>query len=397
MSIPAPLPQTCQSEETRGNNFNVLRLVLAIAVIFSHSTELLLGPTHLDPVASALHNQFDQIGDHPVDSGHLAVYGFFVISGYLISMSFARSRSIGSYLKKRVLRIYPGFLVASLLCVVLFGPLGTANPHGYWVSLAHHPIGPTFAALKLDADFNAPPFVNTLTTVPFPRVINGSFWTIRYEFMCYLMVVALGVIAPALFRRFPAARRAAPLAFFLLFYVFYVGNIYGYFLGWTGLLNHALVAKLLPFYLNIPRLFLYFIIGMCFYAYRRWVPYNTPLLLLALVVLVVSALRPPLLPLTLPIFGSYALLAIAFAPWLRLSRIGTKHDLSYGIYLYACPIQQLLVYYAGRRLTPTTEFLAALPITVLFAWLSWTLVEHPALRLKSVRNSPPPAELNPAA
>jgi len=81
MPLTTPMPQTRQSEETRGNNFNVLRLVLAVAVIFSHSTELLLGPTHLDPVASALHNQFDQIGDHPVDSGHLAVYGFLLLAG----------------------------------------------------------------------------------------------------------------------------------------------------------------------------------------------------------------------------------------------------------------------------------------------------------------------------
>jgi peptidoglycan/LPS O-acetylase OafA/YrhL len=58
--------------------------------------------------------------------GELAVDGFFLISGYLITKSFLQSQSATSYLIKRVFRIVPGYLAAFWICVVIVAPLSGA-------------------------------------------------------------------------------------------------------------------------------------------------------------------------------------------------------------------------------------------------------------------------------
>lgn len=377
------LKPTTAKEVSRDNNFNALRLLLATLVIFSHSFPIARGIQCFDPFKDMLHSQYDQPGDHAIDGGHLAVYGFFVISGYLVTMSFCRSRSLGDYFRKRVLRIYPGFVVAVGLCCFLFGPLGATRASDYWRALAHSLPHIVFALLNLNQIDFLKPFQSTFTSNPLPSLVDGSMWTIHYEFVCYVMVAVAGMMGMAA-RFLPVfLRRLFPALFFLFVYGLYAGNLDGHFLGWAGVINSShLLSHLTGATNNIPRLFVYFAAGMTLYAYRHWVRYHTWGLMVALVVLAVSAWNPPLLPLTLPLFGAYALLAIAFAPWPPLSKFGTKTDLSYGVYLYAFPVQQLLILFVGRHLSPYTLFLAALPPTFLLAWLSWTIIERPALQRK---------------
>ena len=363
------------------NNFNFLRVVLAVVVIFSHVG--LLNLRYRDPVGVFLQNQHDQPHDHPIDSGHMAVYGFFVVSGFLISMSWRKGRKLADYLRKRVTRIYPGFLMAMLLTVLVFGPLGSDDLRSYWSGLSHHLLGRTADTLNLTESWDQPPFTATLKSVPFPHLVNGSIWTIRYEFLCYLLVAVLGVAAEAMARHVSTrTMRAALVALFVLVYGLYVGRLHGRFGRWDHLNDHLLTQWVLGGAENIPRLFVYFIAGMCCYAFRDRLRFNFPLVAASGIVLVVSSFVPELLPLTLPVFGPYLLLALVFAPWLKLSRFGTKSDLSYGIYLYAFPVQQLLGFYCGAYLNHWTAFLAALPPTVVLAWLSWHFVEKPALRRK---------------
>jgi peptidoglycan/LPS O-acetylase OafA/YrhL len=285
------------------------------------------------------------------------------------------------------LRIYPGFLVAMILCVFLFGPLGAGDVHAYWTGVLHSWRPLMSNTLNLSADWQKPPFDNTLNTVPLPHQVDGSMWTIRYEFQCYMMVLVLG-LAVRYFSHFIPRRilRAAPLVLFVTVYVLYAGLLHGHFISWADRLNaHRITFWLIGGSTYIPRLFIYFIAGMCLYVYRRHLTFNVPLMVAALVALIASCFVPGLLPLTLPLVGPYLLLAIAFAPWLKLGHIGSKTDLSYGIYLYAFPVQQLLTMYFSRYLTPALAFIAALAPTVLLAWLSWTLIEKQALRLKGGR------------
>jgi peptidoglycan/LPS O-acetylase OafA/YrhL len=97
------------------NNFGLLRLIFALLVVVSHSFEIMGRP-------DALVLFFGTIS-----SGKLAVDGFFLVSGFLVAQSFDHSRTVTIYLLNRILRIYPGFIIASLICLFLVGPLSGAD------------------------------------------------------------------------------------------------------------------------------------------------------------------------------------------------------------------------------------------------------------------------------
>src|SRR5204862_3091891 len=177
MTTPAPDPRH------RRNNFDALRLIAALSVVFSHSFLIAEGSEANEPFIWLTGNQ--------CILGLVGVFGFFVISGYLVTESWCRSRLPGRFLLRRTARIYPGLVVSIAICAFAIGPLVTSLP------LTAYFHGPELR------DFLA----KTLTLNPGPLAlpgvlfadnavglhINGSLWTLRYEIMMYVMVVMLGV------------------------------------------------------------------------------------------------------------------------------------------------------------------------------------------------------------
>ena len=159
------------------NNFHFLRLLLAILVLLSHSPELIDGDRHREILTSIFHT---------ISFGELGVDGFFLLSGYLIVQSWNRSPQILRFFRNRCLRIYPGFIVATLICGLVFGPIGAGNTDYFtnfkiWqflqgILLLHVPAIPPV--------FDGQPYA----------LVNGSMWTIEYEFKCYSIVVILGIL-----------------------------------------------------------------------------------------------------------------------------------------------------------------------------------------------------------
>ena len=137
--------------------------------------------------------------------GGVAVPFFFVISGFLVTRSWLTDPRPGDFLQKRVLRIYPGFLAASLFCALVVGPLGPPMPP---------PTGTSFSreVCALGLVLVGPYIPTIFVSLPMSTGVNGSFWTLRYEGYCYLFVLALGLLG--LYRR-----RGALLAVFLVLYV----------------------------------------------------------------------------------------------------------------------------------------------------------------------------------
>ena len=342
------LPTSGGTAEHTSNNFDFLRFLFASLVIFSHS--FVLTGNGEDPLSQVTRGQ--------TYLGEISVDGFFAISGFLITASWLRGRKVWSYFKKRVLRIYPGFLVACLICAFLVGPLGADSAVSYFrefsaFSFMRH-------ALLLDKLELPPSFLHN----PIPYQVNGSLWTIKIEFECYVLVALLGIVGAF-------QRRIAALILLAL------GSIaFGVYAIQPSAISHfpETVSQHLRF-------FNYFLAGMVCFLYRDRIAYHPPLLVGAILLLIVATLLNKLqVIMMLPLV--YLLMYAAFSQSTVISGFGRKRDLSYGLYLYAWPVQQMLATHFRGAFAPYSLFLTAFPLTLICAWASWCFVEKPCLSLK---------------
>ncbi|WP_344691613.1 acyltransferase, partial [Microbacterium esteraromaticum] len=152
------------------NSLNALRLLLATAVIVSHSWPL---NGHGDEPAGP--GAFNSLGSW-------AVAGFFVISGYLIAGSRDHSK-LGPFLLRRLLRIYPAFIVVLAVTAFVFAPLSA-------FVMGDYSIGAGLEYLVKNAGLYIFTFemTGTLTDAPYAGAWNGSLWTLFYEALCYLAI-----------------------------------------------------------------------------------------------------------------------------------------------------------------------------------------------------------------
>ena len=342
-----------QISEGRDNNFDFLRFFFATLVIFSHSFAMLYNGTWYayDPLLHWTRGQ--------VAFGGGAVDGFFLISGFLITKSWERSRGVGDFTKKRALRILPALAVVLVATVFVLGPLATSLPlASYFHSSRAYAYFTFMGTRNLHLTDTLP---GVFTHNPLADRVNGSLWTIRCEVICYIMVAVLGLLR--CYRR-PALMLLASIA---------------------AVIVTALGAKHLATmgeWSDSFRVLIYFLWGMTFYLYRGVIPCSRALLLTCLAGAVASDLIG-ILPYTLPLLGAYGLFYAAFSPRLRLQSFAKHGDFSYGLYLYAFPVQQLLVSRFRPALNAETLSLTAFLIAGTCAVLSWYGVEKRWLRRKA--------------
>ena len=166
--------ETLKGRGERRAAFGFLRLLFASLVVVAHTSELADG----NPSREFFHSIFGTIS-----GGGIAVSGFFIISGYLVSGSYLRLNSLPIYLTHRMARIFPGFAVAFLISLFVFGPLGGGS------SLTM----PLLAIRKvLSIVFLYRPDGMGAFSDLHVQELNGAMWTIPYEFKCYLVVAFIG-------------------------------------------------------------------------------------------------------------------------------------------------------------------------------------------------------------
>jgi len=345
------------SHNARGNAFDSIRLIAATAVLFSHSYMISTGSEALEPLYWASGGQ--------ARIGFSAVAVFFVISGLLISQSFDRSSTILSFVRKRALRILPALWVCAILAVFVLGPLATT------ASLSSYFFGSDIALylrntlLLLDDH----PLTGVFEDRPMAAVINGSLWTLKYEIACYALCATLMMVG----RHRKVAVIVTWLASFAVIRIF--GEPENYRWLWYHLMQMA-------------NLFRFFGAGMLLYLYRDQVILNPRSAIIALAVVLATIVVPGgFFYEALATLGAYAIIVLAFRAPSWLADITKSGDLSYGVYIYAFPIQQAAVPFSQQFALPwLVNTLIALPLTFLAAWLSWRLVEKPALSLKARRS-----------
>lgn len=365
-------PQTVSlGEALNGHNnaLGLIRLLLASLVIVDHAFPL--GGFGKDPFWNATNGQ--------ASLGSLAVAGFFAISGYLIAKS-GMSGDVVQFMWKRTLRIFPAywvllaftaFIVAPILWVSAGSTLETffsGQGNGFGVSPYYFVTGNWTLTIGTYGIYDL-----LLETTPYGREIggsalNGSIWTLVYEWQCYLLIAIL-----VLFGVMKRAKLVVPILV-----VAYLFAQLALTFGWQP------ITAVLPSYLSNPytcSLGFTFLMGSLIAVYSRKVPFDLRLGLFAGAVLLVT-LRFGGFNTFGIIAGSYFVLFLA--AWLpkKVHWIGQKNDYSYGIYIYGFLVEQVLAYLLVYKLDFIPFVVISWIVTFGLAWLSWHLIEKRAMALK---------------
>ena len=339
------------------NRFDLLRLAAALAVFVAHGD--FLYRLHL-PVPFPGHSL-----------GSLAVYVFFFVSGYLVCQSWAREPVWRSFWIKRLTRIFPGLAVAVAFSVVVVGwvttTLSSAQYWGAsatWLALLNNALG--LATLQT--------LPGVFESNPFARTVNGSLWTIRYELAMYSMLAVLAW-------SFRGRRWVYPLAAGALAATWLLARAGGWDArleaagdrGWTDVFRWRDFCGF-----GVP-----FFLGSTFAAYGlRFRPWMVGIAMAAAGVALWagSEVARQAAVWLLIAFGA---LAVAFGgqPAGVANPSTTRTDISYGVYIYAFPIQQAMTQWCLALGWPLVVCMAlALTLVLPLAWLSWYWIEHPCLR-----------------
>jgi peptidoglycan/LPS O-acetylase OafA/YrhL len=340
--------------DPKHNNFDTLRLVAAASVVFSHSFLIADGTQDHEPLIWLTGNQSIL--------GLVGVFVFFAISGFLVTQSFEETGDAWRFLAKRALRIFPGLFVAASLSAFVLAPLVTSLPLGFYLSRLE-PYQYVVGNTLLDQTVHELPGVRFVDN-QVGLEINGSLWTLRYEFVMYLMVLTLGVLRLLTVRVafLLVAFGVVNLHFSMLDEIEKWGWFFQLFSNWGWLVG-------------------FFAAGMVLYKLRHTRIFDGRVALLALAGLVLSIPLRQFLVL-FPLFGCYLALWLALTPRLPVIPAARFGDLSYGIYIYGWPVEQGVAWLLGGHAMWWQVFLVALPAAAALAFLSWHLIERPALRLK---------------
>jgi peptidoglycan/LPS O-acetylase OafA/YrhL len=294
-----------------------------------------------------------------VELGGWAVNGFFGISGYLILSSRQRS-DIASFLWRRFLRILPAFWVVLIVTGFILAPTSSLLTGQRWNPLD----SAAYVATNLALVSGIGSIGSTLNGAPVPATWNNPLWTLQWEFLCYIVVAVL-LIVP-LIRRYVVP---TCVVWYLAVTVLQ-RSIFAHWNEMGGPLGGSLVS--------FARLMSFFAAGMLLAALRKYVPAKGWIAILCFGAFLGLYMRGGAeLYVQLPF--TYLLL------WLGSSipiHVGSVNDVSYGVYIYGFPMQQLLWCCGATRWGWLPYLIASLVAALACGWVSWVLVERPVMRLR---------------
>ena len=344
-------------EPQHHNNLTALRWFAACLVLYGHAHAFLGLPEVL----------FMQI----VPMGLLGVYIFFAISGYLVAQSWSRDPHVLRFMAKRALRIFPGLVVCTLLSVLVLGPsLTSLDANAYWQN--EHTLG-YLSNIALYISYHLP---GVFANNAWPHAVNGSLWSLPVEFFMYLLLALIGLVGALVQAALNNQRATAWL----------VGGMSLLFIAlaalWALPTQEAMVVYRTDLR-HIPMCGVYFMVGASLYCFQWEKHFTLSNVLLALVAWLSLSHRTQWLAMASWLVLPFVVMAFGLARHSWLSRMHTR-DYSYGIYIYAFPVQQTVASFWPQMPLPA-YLLSTFVITVALAAISWHFVEKPALKLKPFR------------
>lgn len=331
------------------NNFGLIRLGLAFAVLVSHAFYLKTGTPKAEPLTAWTGHS---LGEHGVQV-------FFFLSGLLVAQSLAHSRGLVDFATARALRIFPGLLVCVLLTALVLGPVfSTLGVSAYLADPGTY----AYIARTISLSTGLAPLPGVFETLPAAGTVNMSVWTLKYEVLCYALLAIAGA-AGLLNPRWRVLASVLLAVYLAVIFIEPPKSVDGY-----------TAAD------NVRYFSLFFGMGILAYMLRDVLALDLRILALLAAVFYL-ALGTSLGELGTAMLLGYGALMLAALP-ARISRTyANRYDLSYGVYIYACPVQQAVV-----QLVPhwslADQILAATLIVMPLALASWVMVERPALALR---------------
>ena len=337
----------------RENRIDQIRLGAAFAVLVGHSWHISQGPQAVVPLEHSM-----GVGFH-----ELAVHVFFFLSGMLIVESARRYQSrILQFTWARMRRLMPALCVNAVVVPLVLVATG------FWSPASPEALAEYAARLVtlMSIQFTDP---HVFVGHPFEHAINGSVWSLRHEVLLYGVIGLGGLLG--MFKR--------PPGFWLVVMLL---------AGWS-VAGHALADEAQggwPFILVEGRYLAFSgLLGVLAHRYAGHVPVRLDVTVCLVIWTVVAKLMLPdsLYMLILIVTVCYATLMLAFAG--EGQKAGLPHDISYGVYIYAWPVQQMIVGLwlreTGHAIDPWMLVVLATPLVLAAGALSWFLVERPAMRL----------------
>ncbi|SDX46336.1 Peptidoglycan/LPS O-acetylase OafA/YrhL, contains acyltransferase and SGNH-hydrolase domains [Allochromatium warmingii] len=338
---------------SRDNNFNLIRFLAATLVLYSHSFAL-AKTMYPEPLAHLVN----------ITLGNVAVDIFFVTSGFLIAKSFFERQNLLAFIWARILRIYPALIVAVLFCTLIVGAIFTSyNLIAYFSDSQTYEYIAKNSSLISGVVFVLP---GVFVDNHYKDAVNGSLWTLPYEIKMYALLVLMGLIFFQIQRFFKKSLLKPLFLFATLSAIFW--NLFNYF-------QNDISFSI--------RFFASFFSGVSFYLYRDQIILSFRLFLALSIIVFLSAVHVKIFFFVYSFCLPYLLLYLAYVPSGPIRSFNKIGDYSYGIYIYAFPVQQSIAAMIPH-VTVSGMVILSFVITFALAFLSWHKIEKKCLKMKGL-------------
>jgi peptidoglycan/LPS O-acetylase OafA/YrhL len=331
------------------NNFDLLRLLGAVLVIYSHSYDI-IGKPDQEIINHLTNRTFEGSG--------IGLSIFFFISGYFITQSAVLSTNFFLFVKKRVYRIYPALIVLVFLSVFIAGPIFTTlsirdyfSENSTWLYL--------YTATGMRIRMYLP---GVFTTYPFGNTFNASLWSIALEIQLYISI-SIFLLAGILKNKKVYVYISLSIVVVCLMELTFNNNLSFQWMRYLSLITLFYLGSFIySSSLNNKHIGLIFLFSFIIYLFARAVIPSSNTASLLLIILGLSTY---------------------FIGFTKTIKIPLHDDISYGLYIYAFPIQQLVFKLSGFNRSIIVNLLGTFILLIPIAYISWYFIEKPFLILKN--------------
>jgi peptidoglycan/LPS O-acetylase OafA/YrhL len=307
------------------NNFDILRLVLAILVYFAHWNIL---------TSQELSNPFFNLSGYAVDM-------FFIVSGFLIFWSFDNDKCKKHFYIKRFFRIFPLYAFLIFLQTLFF--IGFSD--GTFIQIIKYFLSNIFFL-----NFLSPSVGSTLNGLEVDA-INGSLWTLKNEVLFYALVPFIFMLC-----------KKWGGSFLVMLYSLSVAYMFG--------VDYLGISKLL---VQFPAQLRLFVVGILLYMlFDKFKDNNITLWVLGSFGLII-------------LFGKYDYFKFSLYPfllgliviWLTyfVKHIKINFDFSYSFYILHFPVIQLVLYFGMNPTNPIVSFVSLFTFILILSYFSEMYIE----------------------